>query len=814
MRDAIHKWVESISKDTDPETGKTYTHGAISNASGGLLTQSAVTKVLINARVSVASTVSLPPLLQELIMGWRPAQEGPRTLPEYLTTLQAQDQRISLDTDDSDRFAFQPTTEAKRKWAVSLCEELSTSTAEPDIFIKVAELSGGMLKPSTVEIWWRAHLSINEPLPQHVRESIVQWRPEPGGPPTLREYLIVLQNQGHNISLATSNNRLSSQRLADLISSWSDGLRDVPIEATPMPDSSRRKHKPGAVHTPTTIAALSGGLIDESAVRKRKTPGASRPPISSLPQQMQDAMAKWHVSQPEKRGSTSDPALSGGLTDPSAGGFPPQLAKRPRISGPARLAGAPGMNVGVGSVEQGGPIDSREPAHHLATTASPPTTASGWPTWAGPLDLRGMDIVVSGPAATGTHGDQQTTHLTIRELSQVRTETGWPDDADDSGGGDRGGFPRPLPGAGSAPPTGHDIADTRSSADLPSAEPTAAETAVDDGGSDNPPPVGARLLPDGRNEITLPEDIDELEEEGLVIVRTIHQPRVHPTPGGDDMFPWLDGDDPRKKVFAPFADEHGQLHPYVRENVHQITARMVSGKKMFSDISQDPADDRLPELLPREWTAIWKKLEATVAREIQRLVLNQQLATPRVRVGIVEKHHVELGESVLVGQNGLFTFTLPADMAPEERLSLINGDILGVYAGAVLRNLAEQNKWKRDHPHTWPHYAFGVSKQDTMAAEDVNNSIAFANSALKDGEYDEGRINATFVTFKVTMPVPPEHRTDPTETTREQAIMVLLPLDNCFDPKKNPFGVILTYYGGEYLRNFMEHPPIKQEDDD
>ncbi|SDO62855.1 hypothetical protein SAMN05192558_1041, partial [Actinokineospora alba] len=345
----------------------------------------------------------------------------------------------------------------------------------------------------------------------------------------------------------------------------------------------------------------------------------------------------------------------------------------------------------------------------------------------------------------------------------------------------------------------------------PGGVPLSSGPAGDTAARNAPRQVATRRRSDGGLEVTYPPDQAELEREGLQLLRRLHRPRVIPTPGGDDLFPWRDSTDPAR-VFAPFAGPDGQVHPYIRANVDQITATMRTGKSLLIGIAQDPEDNRLSPFKKDERTAIWTRLEATVAGEVRRLVLGQPLDTPRVRVGIVTDDHVEPHERVLIGTHGLFRYQ-DADTPPAQRLTAQGGDIFGLYIGTALLTDAEHQDWQARHPTTFPHYAFDALTI-TITGDDVNNSIAFANAALTEGqppEYDESRINAEFLSFHITMPLPPERRPFPSKTTYKIGIIALVPFENVYDLATNPHGVIRVSYGNAFFRN---DPAIKQEETD
>lgn len=277
-----------------------------------------------------------------------------------------------------------------------------------------------------------------------------------------------------------------------------------------------------------------------------------------------------------------------------------------------------------------------------------------------------------------------------------------------------------------------------------------------------------------------------------------------PFPGMDDLFPWRDPANPRERVYEPYADSDGHVHPTVRENVAGIRAEIKS-PKLLNQLSEEPDDPRIPEMPARQRSRLWRLLEEDVAGEVKRLVLGES-APPRLRVDRLEQYHLKAHEEALLGKWGVFLadVDLPDDQRREQRMSVTNGKILGLYLGAVLENREDRESWSERYP-SYPDYSMQVPKfrkpRRWMAAEAVGNSTAFANTGLQSDienpQYDQSAINAVFVAFRVRMP-----RKD--GSWEWEPIVALVALENAYDLDANPHGMITVDYGDEYLEIFEE----------
>lgn len=151
---------------------------------------------------------------------------------------------------------------------------------------------------------------------------------------------------------------------------------------------------------------------------------------------------------------------------------------------------------------------------------------------------------------------------------------------------------------------------------------------------------------------------------------------------------------------------------------------------------------------------------------------------------------------MLVGQHGAFLAPATLNIAPGQRPLLRSGQVLGLYAGAVMDTEEGREDWDRLHQPAGTH-TIDVPRRGgltivSMGSEGYAGAVSFANTRLipgQDHQYDETMtgINAEFILFHVRL----QHDDG---RTRWQPIMALVGLDNLYGPH-NPFGMILTHYG-------------------
>lgn len=266
------------------------------------------------------------------------------------------------------------------------------------------------------------------------------------------------------------------------------------------------------------------------------------------------------------------------------------------------------------------------------------------------------------------------------------------------------------------------------------------------------------------------------------------------------------------RVYEPFADASGQVHPGIVARADEITATMLRHRTILKAMVRDPDDHRLPDSVTnKELEALWPVLGEAVAAEIRRLTRGEALKSPPVRIARVERKHVPRHERSLVGQWGLYFAQWPPSRSAGRRPSLLNGHIVGVYMGAVLDDPDDVAYWEQTYER-YPAYALGLGEEtryeSLMSAEGAANAAVFANTATKlvdkpDGRgqvfaIDEDRVNAMFIEFVVRMPLP-------NGGFRAQIIGAVVALENAFDEKENPYGSVIVGYGDSYLPNLNNH---------
>jgi hypothetical protein len=152
---------------------------------------------------------------------------------------------------------------------------------------------------------------------------------------------------------------------------------------------------------------------------------------------------------------------------------------------------------------------------------------------------------------------------------------------------------------------------------------------------------------------------------------------------------------------------------------------------------------------------------------------------------------------MLIGQYGLF--------ATDDTSRAAHGRILGIYLGALLRGEDDESLAQTQHPDYERYLLDAASAQgtgsrvSTYSADGAANSIAFANTALlapRQGQrpaYDDGRINAVFVSYRVRL-------TDNRGRSVTEHVSVLVGLANLAAGQQ-----VLVSYGDRFLEQFQ--PP-------
>jgi hypothetical protein len=165
-------------------------------------------------------------------------------------------------------------------------------------------------------------------------------------------------------------------------------------------------------------------------------------------------------------------------------------------------------------------------------------------------------------------------------------------------------------------------------------------------------------------------------------------------------------------------------------------------------------------------------------------------------------------EQFLAGQFGVFLTGAARAAAPGGRALLSEGRVLGLYGGAVLDSAEAEAEWNETYRRVAMSYAMAVPVRGrraqfvTMAAEGFATTAAFANTRLHPGTTvgDRGPagINALFLPFHVQL-------TDRNGQLRWLGIMALAGLDNLYDTRHNPAGMVIADYGPDY--QFPPPPP-------
>src|ERR1041384_2100916 len=97
----------------------------------------------------------------------------------------------------------------------------------------------------------------------------------------------------------------------------------------------------------------------------------------------------------------------------------------------------------------------------------------------------------------------------------------------------------------------------------------------------------------------------------------------------DSAFPWRSPRDPVNRVYEPFADASGAVHPRIVARADEITATMLRQKTVLKAMVRDPDDLRLPGTLSnKQLEALWPLLGQSVAAEIRRLTRGEPLESP------------------------------------------------------------------------------------------------------------------------------------------------------------------------------------------
>jgi Papain fold toxin 1, glutamine deamidase len=216
----------------------------------------------------------------------------------------------------------------------------------------------------------------------------------------------------------------------------------------------------------------------------------------------------------------------------------------------------------------------------------------------------------------------------------------------------------------------------------------------------------------------------------------------------DNAFPLRDLRDPVNRVHRFYADDGGGVHPSVAVgDIH-----MVNPDAYTRDV--EPNTRRHAEL-----HRAWKE---AVRKELQRLIDGRVQPLPVTVRTLTDQDLQPHERAALTGQSGLFLAPrLDRHGRPIDPRAA-NGEILGLYAGALMLDRADEQYWANTYGDNFPHYSvhLGYSGSSarapaSIAGEGATNAIGFANTALLPGlgpaRYDRSRLNAFFAVFNVQL---------------------------------------------------------------
>ncbi|GLY46794.1 hypothetical protein [Lentzea sp. NBRC 102530] len=781
---ATRSWVEAWVRGFGDRVvdGKVITTGRIAELSGGLVVQNTVSRWLRADRPAAAPRE---------VLGWRPAPDGtgPRTLEEFLGN-HPLPQGVTLARKGNGGLV-PPLDSWVKEWFTTGVRERVRSTGFDEALAEVTALAGGLVRKEAVDGWVRdIRISALPALPQ----DVASWRPAADSPRTLRARLDELGLPVH----------------AHWVRDWVKGMWDRLSDDTGLP------------LTAAEMARMSGGLANaEQVVRWWPRVGAEVAGAAVTP----DDVLHW---RPARGGPGTLREYLGRRPLPDRVSFETATGRlslaaeqwvrawaqnlqgvlvNGEVLTPAAVARLSGDLVVERTVASwwDKPVVVEPPAHVVAWRPGPD----------GPRNLAeylaGVDlppgISFERRAATGNRAPTlvpEAMHWVRRWVADVSREVGVDG---------RRRTPRTMSELSGGLVAGSTVVRWLRKATEPvpmplkpvteSAGPRAGKRHLSDDGvaAKRRATVEARL-DQGRHETRW-----EPGDEEVQIVRAVRHDLV-PDSAMDHAFPWRDHRDPVGRVYAPFAAEDGSLHPAVRAGADRITARMTGGKSVLKSIAADLGDGRLPDVGSREMERLWPLLEADVVREVRRLVEGSppDWRAP-ARPVVLRPDQVRPHEQVLVGRWGLRLST--PDAVPADRPSVSNGRVLGLYLGAVLRSVADEERWGAEHVQ-FPSYAMQAGGGNfTMTAEGAANFTAFANTGLRadvpSPRYDAEAINAQFVRFVVSLP-------DGTGKPRKLPVAAMVLLDNAFDPVANRHGIVTVDYGDDYLAMFDQ--PVKREAED
>lgn len=277
-----------------------------------------------------------------------------------------------------------------------------------------------------------------------------------------------------------------------------------------------------------------------------------------------------------------------------------------------------------------------------------------------------------------------------------------------------------------------------------------------------------------------------LDLKGQPIAQITVKAPMKPDPAIDDAFPMRAPGNPMK-VHPYFASESGGVH-------EAVTIREVAFMKNEVPPVVGILEKEAGKPISREKTqVVLAGLKNSVKNEMSRLIRGEKLLVPRMTVRVIKDDEVSTHEAALIGQYGAF---IDNKLPSSAQHTLSNGRIIGIYAGAVLEEGIDP-EFSDFSARGSTQYDMNVRSNMTMTAHGFANSVAFVNTALKAGttleelHYDEDRINAHFVGFRLTM-------TDKDGKQRHQNIAALVAEDRLYNPKFNKSGEVRVSYGPDY----------------
>jgi hypothetical protein len=282
-------------------------------------------------------------------------------------------------------------------------------------------------------------------------------------------------------------------------------------------------------------------------------------------------------------------------------------------------------------------------------------------------------------------------------------------------------------------------------------------------------------------------------------------------PQSDQEFPWRDPDDPLHRVYAPYADAGGRLHPAVTVR----GAEIQQWQSLLRRMKQWPRRAAAGQ----DWARVQKSLEQQVA-DLVRATVEGRPVPPRIEARILTADDVLPREQALAGQYGTFLTAAARAAQGAERPLGSSGHVLALYPAAVLDERGAEERWQARHP-AYPAYAVTLERRTgrkgLMSGEGYAGAAAFANTRLTAGAAKPAidrsftGVNALFATFEVQLALPPGP--SGRQGHRWQPIVALLAMDNLYGDH-NPAAMIIADYGDTYLTLLQPPPPPVKPDPD